>query len=512
MKHAATILHTGLMILVALLLSGSALAGSVLSSDAAALFRAAHPAHTMILSDQWGPTAAAVLYDGSTQILCLAEERKGVWELVVSNPTALRQDTPVSSLLLDTDETLFWAYSTDGGISETYHAVRTDGQWRLAGMISSENHGNGNISEYHLSYHEGRLQYSTCLCDENDNILSAYEYTPVPAAWLDEMISLNIYDDSRFPKPNNTYTHSWLSNEATALAAAELFPDDTFLGGCAGRNHLEFFLQKPNGDRVIVSCRFDEKDGWKITSSTPLPEGTTYGFENFSSSLVIGDLLVNIGPVDETTCGVTYIYNAVNTDDDQRMFSLGKNWITGDAPNGFDNCFGDHPWGDITGIDWKSLPHSLDEALSRMDASDWAVVNNPNPADRLHLRVKAERDAQSLGKYYNGTPVRILQKKGAWVHVDVFGVTGWMMEEYLAFGSAGHTVEAAFPSRVAMEAKADHFVYAKPETGHPIANVKNTQQSLLVLAVVGDDWYHAWFPEENLTGYVLQSDWREGNG
>ena len=55
-------------------------------------------------------------------------------------------------------------------------------------------------------------------------------------------------------------------------------------------------------------------------------------------------------------------------------------------------------------------------------------------------------------------------------------------------------------------------MYAKPETDQPIANYQDTLHGLLVLAVVGDDWYHVWFPEENLTGYVLQSDWWEGNG
>ena len=512
MKHSSTILHIGFIILVVMLFSSSAFAENELSSEVTALFQNAFPTHTMTLSDQWGPTAAAVLSDGNKQVLCLAEEKNGAWELVVSNPTALRQDADVISLHLDTDETLFWSYNTYDDLSETYHAARLGEQWRVLSMMSSEIHGNGNISEYHLWYGEGRLKYSTYFCDENENILSINDYEPIPAAWLEEWMPLNVYDDTRFPKPNTKYTHSWLSDEVTALAAAELFPSDTYLGGCANREHLEFFLKRPNGERVIASCRFEEKDGWRITISTPLPEGTTYGLENFSSSLVIGDLLVSIGTVDKTTCGVTYIYNTADNCSGERMFSLGQNWITGDVPNGYGNCFGDHPWSDITLIDWSTLPHSLEDALMRLDTSDWAVVNNPNPADRLHLRVKADRGAKSLGKYYNGTPVRILEKKGDWVHVDVFGVTGWMMKEYLALGSAGHAVEAVFPSRVAIEAKADHFVYAEPETGHPIANYQDTQHGLLVLAIVGDDWYHAWFPEENLTGYVQQSDWWEGNG
>ena len=32
-----------------------------------------------------------------------------------------------------------------------------------------------------------------------------------------------------------------------------------------------------------------------------------------------------------------------------------------------------------------------------------AAINNPNPKDRLHLRIKAYGNAKSLGKYYNGT-------------------------------------------------------------------------------------------------------------
>ena len=509
MKRTAAALFIQLTLV--LLMLGSAHAKSAISPDAAALFQRAYPSHRMTHSDQCGPAAAAVLWDGETQVICLAEERNGAWELVVSNPAALRDDAAVTSLLLDTDETLFWSYK-DGTELVTYHAVRTGGQWRVTGMMSSEDHGNGNISEYHMTYEDGCLHYSTCLCDENDNLLSSRSYAPVPAAWLEELMPLSIFDDARFSRPDNYYTHSWLPKAATVLAAEELFPGDTFLGGCAKQTHLEFFLQRPDGERIMAICRFSEEKGWRITLSTPLPEGTFYGWENFSSSLVIGNLLVDIGPVDEDVCGVTFICNTTTGLSEETIFSLGRNWIASQAPNGFDHCFGNHPWGDIAVIDWSSLPHSFEEALALLDTSDWAVVNNPNPADRLHLRTGPERAARSLGKYYNGTPVRILETRGSWAHVDVFGVTGWMMKEDLAFGSAAHAVEAAFPARMPVESKTDHFVYASPEARRPLVNQQQLHRGLLVLAVVGDDWYHVWFPDENLTGYVLQSDWWEGNG
>ena len=161
MKRSSTILHIGLIILVMMLFSSSAFAESELPSEVTALFQNAFPAHTMILSDQSGPSAAAVLSDGNKKVLCLAEEKNGVWELTVSNPAALRRDADVTSLHLDTDETLFWSYNTYDDLSETYHAARLGEQWRVLSMMSSEIHGNGNISEYHLWYGEGRLKYST---------------------------------------------------------------------------------------------------------------------------------------------------------------------------------------------------------------------------------------------------------------------------------------------------------------------------------------------------------------
>jgi len=513
MKKPVRFVSLVILATVFILFSASAYANA-LPAEAAALFQAALPAHTIALSDQCGFTAAAVMTDGAGQTLCLAEQKNGVWEMTVCNPAALRQDTPVTSLLLDTDETLFWSYNTYGAITDTYHAVRIDGQWRVASLMTSEIHESGKISEYHLSFDAGYLYYSSYFCDENENILSKDSFIPVPAAWLETQMPLDVYDDSQFPRPVNNYTHSWLPENAAGLAAAELFPSDTYLGGCAGKEHLEFFLQRSNGDRVIAICRLDDAGDWIITLSTPLPEGTAYGLENFSSSLVIGDLLVTVGPVDKNTCGITFIYNISDDLSGTYMFSLGKNRITGESPNRFGHCYGDHPWSDITVMDWNSLPGSLEEALNIMDSSAWAVVSNPDPNDRLHLRASPDRGAKSLGKYYNGTPMRILETKGDWVRVDIFGVTGWMMKEYLAFGDDGYQVEAMFPSRVPVNPTTHQYVYAEPDRDQPAfcASCENIGQSLFVLAIVDDEWYHVWFQDGERTGYVEQRCWYEGNG
>ncbi|HHU02951.1 MAG TPA: hypothetical protein GXZ91_07455 [Christensenellaceae bacterium] len=69
------------------------------------------------------------------------------------------------------------------------------------------------------------------------------------------------------------------------------------------------------------------------------------------------------------------------------------------------------------------------------DISDCvAVVNNPNPADRLYLRTKPERNVVSKGKYYNGTLVHVTENKNGWAKVYICGEKGYMQSKYLAFG------------------------------------------------------------------------------
>lgn len=64
----------------------------------------------------------------------------------------------------------------------------------------------------------------------------------------------------------------------------------------------------------------------------------------------------------------------------------------------------------------------------------FAVVSNPDPADRLNLRTKPSTSAISLGKFYNGTPVTVLGTQGEWAYVELYkDFRGFMLIEYLSF-------------------------------------------------------------------------------
>jgi hypothetical protein len=179
-------------------------------------------------------------------------------------------------------------------------------------------------------------------------------------------------------------------------------------------------------------------------------------------------------------------------------------------------CFGNHPWGDISTLDMVSLPQSYEEAVTQLNQSGWAKVNNPNPNDRLHLRTASERTAKSLGKYYNGTPVKVLGRQGDWVQVDIAGVSGFMMADYLAFGRAANAVDHAFPELVGLDSLSgrDMPLYARPDEASRVLYDRSIQyfHTYWIIGLVGEEWYHVYFFREGIGGYMKREWFYEGNG
>ena len=63
--------------------------------------------------------------------------------------------------------------------------------------------------------------------------------------------------------------------------------------------------------------------------------------------------------------------------------------------------YGNHPYDDVTDLPFADFPTSYAQAVQQLDNTNWAVVNNPKPTDRLHLRTEPDRKSVSLGKFYN---------------------------------------------------------------------------------------------------------------
>ncbi|MCL1964212.1 MAG: SH3 domain-containing protein [Firmicutes bacterium] len=165
---------------------------------------------------------------------------------------------------------------------------------------------------------------------------------------------------------------------------------------------------------------------------------------------------------------------------------------------------GKTPEYDLASLDPTALPIILEAAIAGTDTEGWAVVKSSVPTDRLNLRAKPAKSADSLGRYYSGTPVRVRSVDGDWAEVDILGIKGYMMTEFLAFGLEMLEVRCWFPWVVPWGADAkDVRFYQKPEAkdGLFVGDLADDPSVVYILADVGNGWYHA-VCSNGLAGYV----------
>lgn len=288
---------------------------------------------------------------------------------------------------------------------------------------------------------------------------------------------------------------------------AALLPAYTLVEGIDDRDELRLLMRNTEDELVFVGGVRDEKGLWHFTESTPLPKGTILGVENFTHSLGLPSPTyydsVSVQPYADGTWGVSFVYPQKGG-----MTFLGQHVIY-DGIHEVDGFFGRHPWSDIAGIDWTSLPDSFEEALAHLDRSNWAVVSNPNPADRLHLRAAPDKDAASYGKYYNRTPVFVREYGREWCAVTVCGLDGYMMTRFLAFQEEMDKVDSAGPMLSYKENLPEHRLYASPSSRSPYVECEN--HDFYILGVAGDS-YHVWLPRTEEYGYIRMDDLWPGNG
>lgn len=191
-------------------------------------------------------------------------------------------------------------------------------------------------------------------------------------------------------------------------------------------------------------------------------------------------------------CGVAYEWTNQGTD----------GLYIGSLSSGMDN---------LLTIDLNQLPTSMESLISLVDPDGWAVVNNPNPADRLHLRVEPKRGAKSLGKFYNGTPVQVHETEGDWCRVSIGldgHLEGWMMKEYLAFGEQMQDVDCVFPQLGLKEEHQNAPAYADQDMD---GNGYHLNGIIWIAGVVDDELY-VILTNRGETGYMPQEWFWAGNG
>lgn len=138
-------------------------------------------------------------------------------------------------------------------------------------------------------------------------------------------------------------------------------------------------------------------------------------------------------------------------------------------------------------------------------AGSYLFIRNPDPADRLHLRVSPNKTARSLGKYYNGAPIYALESpKNGWMRVRVGNgdgsLEGYMQERFLQLSGSPNGPASAMPQYVS------HSSFALyPKTDGSAKQIRLGAGTLVSLMGIGPEWNHIMVHESNgktLFGFV----------
>ena len=167
---------------------------------------------------------------------------------------------------------------------------------------------------------------------------------------------------------------------------------------------------------------------------------------------------------------------------------------------------------DLFADDLTTLPRTSEELTAQLDRTGLAVVCNPDPNDRLHLRTKPSREADSLGKFWNGTPVRVLDERDGWCQVEIGTdgrLIGWMMKKYLVTGSRMDQVTPRFSQQTLRGDKAETETHIYTD---PSLKVRYCTHSGWELMGVVDDRLYVVVTDEGETGYAPMEWFFDGNG
>ena len=121
-------------------------------------------------------------------------------------------------------------------------------------------------------------------------------------------------------------------------------------------------------------------------------------------------------------------------------------------------------------------------------------VNNPDPADRLNLRAAPGRDAHSIGKYYSGVSVELLDvPQNGWAHVRIAPYEGYMDMAYLTPGLGENEVKFAMPCLVVKSPQGATLRSEPTPAAEALYTYGKGSQLFNVLGVLSNGWIHVYF-------------------
>lgn len=482
----------------------------------------AHPGYEIAAYDGWGDESfgqyALVLKKGDDNILCIAEKAKedAAYQLTIDNTNAVYDGEKIPSLMIDSGgDSLFYTYRDGESNSLHLHTIKQGGKWIEVDVTLYANEGN-RYRSINSGVWDGALRYHHYDEDENGNILDSWEYEPVPVseAFAARMLPQNFDINAYTADP----AYGLSSEMLEGLGGKLVYDGETLVDLDVKRDALALAVRRENGMYGVRMAR-DYGGGYIINENNDIAGKVSFDAPHAGAKQVMlhiagyGDCtLAHLGDgcwyltstyADE---GVRYGMDAVSS---YEYAEIGRN-------DGV--VYGASPWGRIDLVDFNALPRTYTQALEGIDQSAYALVRNPNPADRLHLRVRPDRGAASLGKFYNRTPVYVLERGDTWTKVRVGsgldGLTGYMMTKYLVFDEDEKvTLRCAFPQKQLTQDYLEDgaAMWQKPDRKADRHSGFENKSGDFIIGVVGDEWYIV-MRADGAVGYVPQAYFWDGNG
>ncbi|MBE5798822.1 MAG: SH3 domain-containing protein [Clostridiales bacterium] len=487
-----------------------------------------HPGYAIAAHDGWGNEScgqfALILKQGEDNILCMAEKAQddSSYTLTIDNTNAVYDGDQLPSLLIDTGgDSLWYTYhDRENESSVHYGAVKSEGCWGQVSTLSYSPNENG-ISGMWSWVGDGKLWYEETDEDENENIRARWMYAPLEVSEeFAQSLELAKFDIDTFDADPTDGLYPLTKNEAFARSQAE--DGDTLRDMDISRVHAaRLFDSTKHFDAVggRVCLRIDDWDGafFKRVASiwfTGDAVMDTYHAGDGEVFIGSGVMMYSFNRVDEGSWVLTGV-------DDSGVRALGPDYI---APEGQTTVYrndgyvyGSSPWGTLINQHMMLAP-TYEEMYAQLDQNAYALVNNPNPADRLHLRAEPDKGAYSYGKFYNRTPVLVLERGDTWTKVQIGrgknAITGYMMTQYLAFDESEKAqLACAFPQMQLREAYWERgaLMLAAPNRNADSCGMFESNPNDFIIGVSGDDWYIV-LRADGTVGYVPQHAFWDGNG
>lgn len=493
------------------------------------LSESVHLGYTIAAHDGWGDESrgqfALILKQGDDNILCIAEktEEDAAYQMTVDNTNAVYDGDQLPSLLIDTGgDSLWYTYVYEGDSSAHYGTLKENGQWGRMSVLSYWPKEDGFTGIWG-GVSDGMLCYEETDEDENENIRDRWMYAPIEVSQeFAQSLELRNFDINTFDTDPRDGLYPLLGNDA--------FVHSQTMAGYPLRDmdistvHLAKLFEMSDGLRLL---RVDDWDGtfYHTAALLRFADGTVMDTYHAGDGQVIvdsGGMTYSIERVDEGS----WVMHGVDAESGVR--AIGPDYAAPDGQTTVyrndEYIYGASPWDKLPRKGAPVMPEtapllvsSYEVMAAQMDPSAYALVNNPNPEDRLHLRAKPDKGAHSYGKFYNRTPVRVLERGDTWTKVQIgcggAAMTGYMMTKFLVFDEKKKAeLACAFPQKLLLEGHPNGVhMYAEPRETAVTDRVFKQSSGDFIIGVSGNEWFIV-LRADGAVGYVPQHAFWDGNG